>query len=145
MKELNEIREDDELFPDLTKLFEPTDYGYSSVDIVDINKRGNCIFIAGNGRWNAPSNYIISLVNKFNLSGTYFDLEAGCDFSHKLEFKNGNVIKEIEDTFFSQLSVDYHGLEYFRYCTFENYLDDTDIDYIINNNLSVAEINKLLI
>lgn len=85
--------------------------GYSTMEIFDITDIENGFEISGSGRWCSPHDFFQNVVEKFELSGSYFDRECGCDFSHLMEFENGNVTNDVEDDYFSQLAFDWCDIQ----------------------------------
>ena len=88
------------------------DEGYNIVYGIDIDVKENILTISGSGRWSGPYNYIKDLVKKYNLSGKYFDMEEGNDFSHLILFENGEVDFETDDYYFSKLSILFYGINF---------------------------------
>jgi len=68
--------------------------------------------IDGQGRWEGPSDYIKEVVERHNLSGCYTDMEIGMDWSHLIVFKDGQVVNQKSDKYFSDLSITMHGVSY---------------------------------
>ena len=87
--------------------------GYSGMQVDEIRyeKKSSEFTIIGQGRWCAPHKYIEQIAKRYKLSGDYSDEEAGCNFFHIMEFKNGKKTNDVEDEYFSQLSIDYNGIE----------------------------------
>ena len=79
---------------------------------VIINFSSNEIYIDGEGIWEGPYETIIDLVEKYKLSGLYFEIDCCSSFSHLIEFKNGEIINEEEDKYYSELSMRVKGLDY---------------------------------
>jgi hypothetical protein len=87
--------------------------GYGGGEIHTIEVDNEVLTITMSGRWCSPSSYFVDVANKFNLSGTYFDAESGCDFIHLIEFENGEVILDEEYNYFSKEGIEHYGIEYY--------------------------------
>jgi hypothetical protein len=114
-QELMSLVSDGFLNPENTKLFKSKDMGYSIMQDIDINITKNSIEITGLGRWSSPYNYIVDLVQEFNLSGSYIDMEESMDFTHTMLFNNGHMIDEQNDAYFSDLSIKHLGIDNFLF------------------------------
>lgn len=85
--------------------------GFSYMEIFDITDTDDGFEISASGRWSSPFQFIEMIAKQFNLSGYYLDREAGCDFTHVMEFYNGTKIIDRVDDYFSQLAFDYVDIE----------------------------------
>lgn len=85
--------------------------GYGGGEIIDTIFGDTEIVLQIAGRWCAPHLYIEYLCERFSLSGYYSDEENGCNFFHLMEFIDGVKTKDIEDSFFSDLSIEHNGIE----------------------------------
>ena len=84
---------------------------YASMEIFSIDENESSFQISGSGRWCAPHGFFEMLAEKYELSGYYFDREGGCDFSHLMEFEGGEMVLNVEDSYFSQLAFDYRDID----------------------------------
>ena len=82
------------------------------------------IQIYGEGRWSAPTSYIAEIAHECKLKGTLIDAESGGDFFHKI-IVNESGIDDYMEPYFSQLSIDYYGIEYFV-DTYNDFLNEAD-------------------
>lgn len=144
--EILKVQEDDNLFPSLIS----DQDGYNAIFDIEISLEENELTLYGYGRWNGPYEYIKHIVVKHNLSGNYFDMESGCDFSHLIEFYNGSISHEEVDSFFSDLSIKVQGIEY--WIENESYRADEEDweennDYVINlfesHGVSVQQLKEV--
>lgn len=98
--------------------------------------------------WCGPSIWFKKVCQKYNLSGEYSDIEGSSDFFHSIQCKNYEVIQEIEDNYFSQPSIDYYGIDFFKYKVDDlediNNLFEDDLDLLLKNGYSVDEIEKII-
>lgn len=85
--------------------------GFSYMDISSITDIDDGFEISASGRWCSPFKFIEIVAKKFDLSGSYLDREAGCDFTHVMKFDNGTKVTDVEDCYFSQLAFDYVDIE----------------------------------
>lgn len=74
------------------------------------------IVISGSGRWAGPDGYFKRLCEEYELSCLYKDAEVGCNFAYLFEYEAGILIREEEDTYFSDIGVEIFGIEYFIEC-----------------------------
>ena len=93
-------------------LKEEPEKGYNSIKDVKINFEKTSISISGLGRWSGPYEYIKDLVKRHNLSGSMFDMECGIDWSYFIEFENGEVVSHEQDEYFSTLSIQVKGIDF---------------------------------
>lgn len=116
--------------------------GFSSmnIDCFDISSNRNEINIIGEGMGNSPFSIFSSLAIKYGLSGFYLDTERNDDFTHLIEFENGEISKVIKDRYFCDSSVEYYGIEYFlleydeigehlKYCNSEEEIEELKEEY----------------
>lgn len=84
---------------------------YASMEIFSIEEEQTSFEILGSGRWCAPHGFFETLAAKYELSGHYFDRECGCDFSHLMEFEEGDKVLDVEEDYFSQLAFDWCDID----------------------------------
>lgn len=103
-------------FEELNLNLDTDKYQYNDVDLgddVSIELQGDtCILIYGEGRWEGPSDYIKEVVKRHTLSGCYTDMEPGMNWCHLIVFKDGKVVNEESDEYFSDLSITMTGVSY---------------------------------
>ena len=96
-------------FEELNLNLDADKYQYNDIDLGDdasIELQGDtCIMIYGEGRWEGPSDYIKEVVERHTLSGCYTDMEPGMNWCHLIVFKDGKVVNEESDEYFSDLSL----------------------------------------
>jgi len=110
-----------------------------------INDDGSIsIQIYGESRWSAPISYIAEIAYECELKGTLVDAGSECDFFHKI-IVNENGIYDYIEPYFSQLSIDYYGIEYFveEYNDFLNEADSIEnvrdmLELFRNNNIDIS-------
>ncbi len=90
-------------------------WGWSGVSDPSIDRLDDGqLSFSGQGRWHGPYSTIKFLVKKYGVTATYNDLEEGCDFYHRMEFRNGECTLDQEYDYLSKESVEKFDLEYFR-------------------------------
>ena len=86
--------------------------GYNTMYEVEITSNDTSIYITGEGKWSGPYEYIKDLVERHNLSGSMFDMESGMDWCYLIEFENGEITRDEEDAYFSDLSIQVKGIDF---------------------------------
>jgi hypothetical protein len=107
---------------------------YEGGELIDYSKEPHLIEISINGRWSGPSGLFIYLIETFKLSGTYIDREQGCDFTHVIEAKDGEILSELEDNYISDLAL--------KYVNHESVYEE--LEYIIDSKEALEEYSELL-
>ncbi|WP_456470053.1 hypothetical protein [Caminibacter sp.] len=96
------------------------------------------IVIKGQGRWNAPDLFFKLLAKKLELGLEFFDAELGSDYSYLLIMKNGKIVKEVFEKFYSPLSV-----EYLYGGNIEDFIE-YELDWYFEEDEKIDEIEELL-
>ena len=81
--------------------------GFSIMEISRYETDETYIFIGGSGRWCSPSLFFKLLAQKYSLSMTYCDAEAGVGFCYFIEMEDGKVVKEEEKDYYCPELVKY--------------------------------------
>ena len=123
--------------------------GYSGAEIYDYQYDETSIQLSLGGRWCAPHLYFEDFCKRHDLSGFYTDAESGCDFFHVMKFKDGVKTLDKEDSYISQLSIDYGDIDYFiEYYQFITEEDDWEennqgiVDLFAKNGLTIDDLKK---
>lgn len=125
MELMNEIRKNSEdLGGDTYDYTSPVEEDEGRGFTVDYTRveQSKILFISGEGRWYAATNYIQSLFSELKLTGTIVDTEAGANFFILKEYENGILVKDIDDEYFCEESVEYTDDSGFWYDNYEEYL-----------------------
>ena len=98
-----------ELFPklDMEKLKELYPTFDNVMEITEYKKSDYNIYITGYGRWAAPTDFFKFLAQKYKVNLLAVDTEPGDNFSYILKMKDGEIIEEKEDSFFSSINLKY--------------------------------------
>lgn len=113
-------------YEEIMKSYEDNSFEFydSGICDVDIDIQSNTIDINGEGV-NEPYESISQLAKEFELSGTYFEISSDSDFSHLIEYSQGNIINQEEDEYYSELSMRVKGLDYWLFLE-SSILDEED-------------------
>jgi len=68
---------------------------------------GNKLIISGQGRWCSPYLFFRLFAEKYKLDMIYFDAEPGNYFSYLLIIKNGKIVEEKDDVYYTKELVKY--------------------------------------
>ena len=99
--------------------------GSMEINTFDYDYKALYFTLHGEGRWRAPVEYFKKIALEHKLSGKLIDLEAGNDFFYHIQWKNGNIIKEVYTPYLSKESIDALGVDYFH-SLFEWILEQED-------------------
>jgi hypothetical protein len=72
----------------------------------DINISNKTIMVNFDCAWNGPIEWFKTLAKQHKATGYYFDREVGNDYSYLVEVVNGEVVSEVEDTYYTKLVLD---------------------------------------
>ena len=125
----------------------PNEDGTQSEYLDIIKLENNTLSISFNSFWCGPSIWFELICKRYKVSGVYFDIEGGNDFSYFIKYKNGKLILKQEDCYFSQLSIDIYGIEYFEYYLEVDDIEDIDeavLELFFQNGYTVNRIQKII-
>jgi hypothetical protein len=108
------------------------------VDIGHINDSKASIYMGFMSAWSGPDEWFKTMCEKYNLSGEYVDSETGCDFFHKIEYKDGKEESEIQTGYISEASIEFYGLEHFL----DNVYYEVSDEETLENALAELELIK---
>jgi hypothetical protein len=84
------------------------DINEKSISLIE-NFDGEVMFyMKFSSAWSGPDVWFKRLCKLYKLSGEYVDSDEGSDFFHKIIYKNGKLIKEIETSYYSKEAAEYY-------------------------------------
>lgn len=85
---------------------------FSMAEVCSATFEESSIEITLMGRWCSPAGFFSKVAEDFKLSGSYLDREGGCDFTHYIEWEDGEEIEDSQDDYFSQLAFDHCDIDF---------------------------------
>lgn len=97
--------------------------------------KNNSIIMDFESPWCGPHKWFKTICKEHNLSGSYFDCEQGDNFAHKIEYQNGELELEEENKYFSELSIEHLGIDYFL----------EDFEFLLEDDSDLSEVDQSIL